>query len=197
MTNILFFYANENDRNHVTILKNVLNNLLLDSTDSLSHAQNLYNEHTYELVIVDFTKSEGKDLLSYITQHNPKQKIITMSDNLECSVLKGCEFCMQHLKRKRVFKPLNLKELTHAIKNYDTLMCQYMNKFNNIIYLLKDIITTNYNHFVYDEQEQTIYPKESYAESLIVEELVHITELLQNNEIPYSVNETYKIKLLT
>lgn len=196
MNKILFFYYKETDKEHIEILENVLSDHTLTTTNSLTQAQKLLEESEYDLILVDFTKEEGKEFLSYISQHIPEQKIITMSDNIECSALQGCEYCMETLKRKRVFKPLNLKELVHTIKNYEDMVCHYMHKFHNIIHILEEIIHAKYNHFVYDKINQLIHPKEKYAESLIVEELIHITELLQLNEIDYSVNENYTIKLL-
>ncbi|RXJ58073.1 hypothetical protein [Candidatus Marinarcus aquaticus] len=196
MKKILFFYYNQNDCNDLNILKTVLDGFSFDATNVLNEAKEMYVNEEYHIVVVDFTQEVGKELLQFIAQTSPNQRIITMSNNLECSALQGCEFCMHTLKRKRIFKPLNLKELTHTIKNYDNMICNYMHKFNNIIQILDDLIKSTYNHFLYNKDSQKIVPKESYAESLIVEELIHITELLQNNQIPYTVDENYTIQLL-
>lgn len=196
MKKILFFYHNQNDCNDLNILKTVLDEFSFDATNVLNEAKEMYDNEQYYIVMVDFTQEVGKELLQFISQKSSTQRIITMSNNLECSALQGCEFCMHTLKRKRIFKPLNLKELTHTIKNYDNMICNYMHKFNNIIQILDDLIKSTYNHFLYNKDSQKIFPKESYAESLIVEELIHITELLQNNQIPYTVDENYTIQLL-
>lgn len=196
MKKILFFYYNQNDCTDLNILKSVLGEFSFDTTNVLNDAKELYLKEDYHIVMVDFTQEVGKELLQFISKESPTQRIITMSNNLECSALQGCEFCMHTLKRKRIFKPLNLKELTNTIKNYDSMICNYMHKFNNIIQILDDLIKSTYNHFLYNKDSQKIFPKESYAESLIVEELIHITELLQNNQIPYNVDENYTIQLL-
>lgn len=196
MKRILFFYYNQNDCTDLNILKSVLGEFSFDTTNVLNDAKELYLKEDYHIVMVDFTQEVGKELLQFISKESPTQRIITMSNNLECSALQGCEFCMHTLKRKRIFKPLNLKELTNTIKNYDSMICNYMHKFNNIIQILDDLIKSTYNHFLYNKDSQKIFPKESYAESLIVEELIHITELLQNNQIPYNVDENYTIQLL-
>lgn len=196
MKKILFFYYNQNDCTDLNILKSVLGEFSFDTTNVLNDAKELYLKEDYHIVMVDFTQEVGKELLQFISKESPNQRIITMSNNLECSALQGCEFCMHTLKRKRIFKPLNLKELTNTIKNYDSMICNYMHKFNNIIQILDDLIKSTYNHFLYNKDSQKIFPKESYAESLIVEELIHITELLQNNQIPYNVDENYTIQLL-
>jgi hypothetical protein len=123
------------------------------------------------LVLIDFTKKEGKELLDFVMKANPEQKIITMSDNFECSETMGCNFCMDNYNRKRVFRPLNLKEL------------------------LLDKIIDEFNHFSYDAVAKRIFPQAGISESALIEEILEITTLLQDNHIKFQVDENYNINL--
>jgi hypothetical protein len=145
--------------------------------------------------LVDFTHKEGKVLLEYLIQKDVHQKIITMSDNFECSEAAGCDFCIKHYKKRRVFKPLNLKEVGDLILNFEDLSCSYMHKFNNIMQLL-DRIIEQYDHFLYDFEQQRIYPKSNISQTYLLEEVLDMTNLLQENNIKFQVDEKFNINLL-
>jgi hypothetical protein len=128
-------------------------------------------------------------------QKKPQQKIITMSDNFECSEGVGCDFCISHHNKRRVFKPLNLKEVGDLILKFENLSCSYMHKFNNIMQLF-DRIIEQYDHFLYDFEQQLIYPKSNIAQTYLIEEVLSITQLLQENNIKFQVDEKFNINLL-
>ncbi|MGD9555366.1 MAG: hypothetical protein AB7V28_13350, partial [Arcobacteraceae bacterium] len=176
------------------MLQSVLNGYTLISTPNVEEAKALFEHDSYGLVLIDFTKKEGKELLDFVMRANPEQKIITMSDNFECSETMGCNFCMDNYNRKRVFRPLNLKELLDVIKNFDKQSCTYMHKFNNIMNLLDKIID-EFNHFSYDAVAKRIFPQAGISESALIEEILEITTLLQDNHIKFQVDENYNINL--
>ena len=167
---------------------------MIKATCLLEEAKEWFEKESYFLVLIDFTKEEGKALLGFVLSKNNQQKIITMSDNFECSETLGCNFCTENYKRKRVFRPLNLKELMDVIKNFEQQSCTYMHKFNNIMNLLDKIIE-EFNHFLYDENVKRIYPKTGISESSLIEEILEITTLLQDNHIKFQVDENYNINL--
>jgi len=191
---ILCYYNTQTDKESFDILQSVLNEYTIQSTSSQAEAKSLFNANNYELILIDFTKNEGKDFLKYTMSKNISQKVITMSDNFECSEFSGCNSCIETYKRKRVFRPLNLKELIDVIKNFDEQSCSYMHKFNNIMNLL-DKILEDFNHFLYDSIKKRIYPKNSVSESALIEEILEVTVLLQDNHIKFQVDEHYNINL--
>jgi len=191
---ILCLYNTENDKLNFEVLQSVLNGHTIESTSSLEEAKELFLPEKYDMVLVDFTKETGKDFLDYVMSSHSTQKIITMSDNFECSELQGCHFCTQNYNRKRIFRPINLKELLDVIKNFEQQSCTYMHKFNNIMNLL-DKILEEYNHFSYNIELKKIYPKSNISESSLMEEILEITTLLQDNHIKFQVDENYNINL--
>jgi len=172
----------------------VLHGYFIKSTSSLDEAKEWFENDNYSMVLIDFTKDEGRKLLNFVLSKNNQQKIITMSDNFECSETQGCQFCTQNHRRKRVFRPLNLKELIDVIKNFEEQSCTYMHKFNNIMNLLAKIME-EFNHFSYDEKAKRIFPKVGISESSLIEEILEITTLLQDNHIKFQVDEHYNINL--
>lgn len=175
-------------------MQSVLNRHTLISISNFEEAKALFEQNFYDLVLIDFTKQEGKEFLNFIMMKKPEQKIITMSDNFECSETMGCHFCMDNYNRKRVFRPLNLKELLDVINNFEQQSCTYMHKFNNIMNLLDKIIE-EFNHFSYDATAKQISSKVGISESALIEEILEITTLLQDNHIKFQVDENYNINL--
>lgn len=160
----------------------------------MEEAKEWFENDSYSVVLIDFTKDEGRELLNFVLSKDDQQRIITMSDNFECSETLGCNFCIQNYRRKRVFRPINLKELMDVIKNFEQQSCTYMHKFNNIMNLL-DKIMEEFNHFSYDEKAKRIYPQVGVSESALIEEILEITTLLQDNHIKFQVDEHYNINL--
>lgn len=192
---ILCYYNTENDKENLAILQSVLNDYKIQSTASQEEAKKLYDTNNFELILIDFTKKEGKEFLDYTLSKNSSQKVITMSDNFECSEFSGCDTCLENYNKKRVFRPVNLKELVDVIKNFDEQSCSYMHKFNNIMNLL-DKILEEFKYFLYDSNKKRIYPKSSISESALIEEILEITTLLQDNNIKFQVDENYNINLI-
>lgn len=196
MERILCFYTKSSDKTNFDIISKCLNTLKFDITNDYLEAQKLYTDTDYKIVLVDFTTKEGKRLLEYITTRNIQQRVITMSEKLECSVKEGCTFCLENYRRKRVLKPFDLKELIDLIQNYDNTACNYSNKFENIIDILDKIIL-RYDTFYYEFENKIIKRKDDKSIHIILQELMDITELLTQNNISYSINSKYDIILNT
>jgi response regulator RpfG family c-di-GMP phosphodiesterase len=191
---ILCFYNTPDDEFNFEVLQSVLNGYSVRKTSEVEDAKTLYKNNSYEVVLVDFTRNDGQEFLNFVMANNAEQKIVTMSDNFECSEAQGCHFCNENYHRKRIFRPIKLKELTDVIKNFEQQSCTYMHKFNNILDLLHKIIE-EYNHFSYDEVKKVIYPKEGVSESSLMDEILEITTLLQEKSIKFQVDEHYNINL--
>lgn len=86
------------------------------------------NYDAIDIVIVEFMRTHGVRLIKEIEAINPKQKIITLSGSTVCSCEKGCGFCEENLNRKRIMKPIVVKELREAIESFETAACQLKGK---------------------------------------------------------------------
>ncbi len=192
---ILFFFVDKRDEEFFDFLKTVLEDYYIDKTCFIEEAKDFFEKNSYEFVIVDFTKQNGKELLYYINDKNPYQRVVTMSDNYECSEPKDCDFCIKKYNKRRIFKPLNIKEVLDIFKYFDEKDCLYMNKFNNILDLLEKIVS-ELCFYNYDKEKRIICVRRDVSQSLVIEELIEVTDLLQKNNIKFRVDEYYNIELV-
>ena len=146
-------------------------------------AHEIYSSTTIDMLIVDFSVKEYKGFLEEIVKKDPFLKTITISDILHCSNTQGCESCVKSFNRKRIVKPVNMKELYDTIINFDTFPCRYFLNFENVVQLLPKIIE-NYNFCKYDPLKRIVECDEHHISSLI-----SITELLDSNNISYELDE--------
>ncbi|WP_419769462.1 MAG: hypothetical protein ACNI3C_08950 [Candidatus Marinarcus sp.] len=195
MKNILCICSNPDDAINFETLKQYFTEYHYDIVKTFNEVSALFTSKSYEVVVIDFTKPEGKEILDFIMSKNDKQKIITMSENLECSVVEGCNHCFTQYNRRRILQPIKLKELISTIKNFDEIACSYKNQFSNIINILDKIIS-GYSCFEYDCVNQVISPKESSFGSSIIQELIEITKLLTEKNICFSVDKNFSISII-
>ena len=88
-----------------------------------------YIEGGFDFVMIDLSipKSYAYELIHKITDLNPFQKIITLSNgagNLNRPSAKlGCGHCKKNHKRVRMAKPLNIKLLRDTLMNFENRSC--------------------------------------------------------------------------
>jgi len=87
-----------------------------------------YNEKDPDMVIIDFTIEHGLEVLTKILKLNPAQHIITLSDSLDCSEFLGCDYCLEHYRKRRVLKHQGIHELLYLIDNFSAMPCEFANK---------------------------------------------------------------------
>ncbi len=87
-----------------------------------------YISESPDIVLIDFTVSHGLDTLYKILEINPEQKIITLSDSVDCSELLGCDYCLENHHQRRVLKHQPIHDLLYLIDNFDRMPCEYANK---------------------------------------------------------------------
>ena len=123
---ILVFYVEQDEDVRTSLehfLKKRYETVAIECEDE---AIRLYrkNHSTIDIVIVEFMMNHGIRLIKEIEAINPEQKIITLSGSTVCSCEKGCGFCEENLNRKRIMKPIVIKELREAIESFETAACQ-------------------------------------------------------------------------
>lgn len=149
----------------------------------------IYISSNIDVVIINFSSSKFKLLLHKIMEYNPKQKIITLSEHLECSHLYGCDHCIENHNKRRLLKPIDSKKLMSVLKDFDNTTCAYFDKFKNIFELFEEVAT----HFIgctYDTHTREIHVLQSSYNFL------RITSFLDYNKINYLVKGDNKILLL-
>jgi len=121
--------------------KSIQNTIRLSLLEQMAHhkvhlcstyeeALEYFNADSPELVLIEFGNEDGQKALTKILELNPEQKVITISDSLDCSELLGCGFCLEHYQKKRVLKHQGIHELLYLIDNFDEMPCEHAHKLN-------------------------------------------------------------------
>ncbi len=191
---ILCVYVTKEDKQIFEHLGMALDNYIIDNTDCEEETKSFLEKYYYEFIVVDFTDERGRKILDYIYNKNNFQKVITVSSDFEGSEYLGCDFCAEHYRRRRIFKPLNVKELINVMQSFDKEQCYYMNKFKDTIVFLNKI-SSRFNCYTFNERDNSISPKTGMSESMVLEEILEITNLLSKSNIKYRVDEKYNINI--
>lgn len=100
---------------------------LIDNTDE---ALEFFASEGPEIVVIEFTVDFGLEVLHHILALNPSQHIISLSDSLDCSEHFGCDFCLEHYRKKRVLKHQGIHDLLYMIDNFSQMPCEFTHKLN-------------------------------------------------------------------
>jgi len=93
-------------------------------------AMSFYTQELPDIVLIEFTISFGMDILYKILEINPLQKIITLSDSIDCSEFLGCDYCQENYNKRRVLKHQGIHDLLYLIDNFDEMCCEFAHKFD-------------------------------------------------------------------
>ncbi|MCK5110561.1 MAG: hypothetical protein KAQ94_03495 [Arcobacteraceae bacterium] len=155
--NILFL---DNDKELTALFKHLdtMEDWNISFCKNFEESCNIYDTQSIDIVIIDFILDFGKETLEYIVNKNPKQKVITMGDILECSEPKGCEYCKIHYNKIRLLKPVDTTQLIKLLKNFDNSTCKFYNNFESkagLIKIMEDIVP-RFTGASYNKEDRTI-----------------------------------------
>lgn len=146
---------------------------------------NDYDEHKYDIVLINFSLDFGQKILDHILSKNPKQKIITISNDLVCSETSGGEFCQTNYNKRRLLKPVNVFELVRLINNFDDIMCEFKDKFDypcGLIQIMEKVVQ-QYSKLEYDKESKTVTFEK------IDKQVIEFINVLESKSIKHSVFE--------
>jgi len=98
--------------------------------DEMTGAVDFYVSESPDMVVIEFSTSFGMDALYKILEINPQQKIIALSDSLDCSELLGCDYCLESYHKRRVLKHQGIHDLLYLIDNFSEMPCEFAHKFD-------------------------------------------------------------------
>jgi response regulator RpfG family c-di-GMP phosphodiesterase len=151
---------------------------------------NTYGNYHIDIVIINFTLDFGQKILDYILQNNPKQKVITISDVLECSEKNGCLYCQSNYNKIRLLKPINTSELVKYIKSFKHSDCKYYDNFDTntgLVNIMEDVIR-RFSGATYNKETKTI--SMSYPNKII-----DIIQFLDTKGISFDILHNNSIQL--
>jgi hypothetical protein len=164
---------------------------LIDKVSHYNDCIELYGKYSYDMVFIDFADNIGKNILSYILEKNPKQKVVTMSDIDNCSEKQGCDFCVTTYNKKRVTKPIQGIDLIKILSKNEQckLYC------NNDLLIKLEIFSKGLNYLTFD-REQFIFTKneQSYHKEMV--DIIRLCDTLTEAKINFAIIEN-GVKIIT
>ena len=157
-----------------------------DYAESIS----IYKSVNIDMVIINFTFTFGEETLNYILKENPQQRVITVSDILECSEVNGGIYCQQNYNKIRLLKPINTSQLVNCIKYFDNNKCQYCGNFetnNGLINIMDDVIR-RFKGATYNKEIKTIDVDHSHK-------MIDIIQFLDNKNIDFQITKDTSIQI--
>jgi len=170
---------------------NKIDGIHVDFCEDCDVSKDFYEHNKYDIIVINFSLDYGKTILNYILGKNPKQKIITVSENLECSEIKGGDFCQKNFNKVRLLKPVDLSELIKCIKNFDEYVCEYKDKFEckqGLLLIMNEILKRFYG-VTYDKATKVITTTSTSS-------LVDVITLLEEKSIQYQAIANNKIEII-
>jgi hypothetical protein len=178
-------------KHYVEIGQNYLNYYLTNSNQPVKEYQN----NNFDIVIVDI--STYRETLLQILEINPKQKIIVISDNLDCIDEVGCDICQKKYNKHRLLKPININILLDLLNDFNSHECKYLQTdcFKNIKPILSDI-TKRFITYDFCSNKNLIYKKENVRSHSFVLDLLEIVGILDNHNTKYEIINGRDIQII-
>jgi len=127
----ILFVDNKSIQNSIrTGLMEQMSNHEVHLIDNADEALEFFSKERPEIVIVEFTVDFGLEVMHHVLALNPSQHIISLSDSLDCSEHFGCDFCLEHFRKKRILKHQGIHDLLYLIDNFSQMPCEFAHKLN-------------------------------------------------------------------
>lgn len=127
----ILFVDNKSIQNSIrTGLMEQMSNHEVHLIDNGDEALEFFSKERPEIVIVEFTVDFGLEVMHHVLALNPSQHIISLSDSLDCSEHLGCDFCLEHYRKKRVLKHQGIHDLLYLIDNFSQMPCEFAHKLD-------------------------------------------------------------------
>ena len=180
--NQLSTYLKEHDYNII-----IINDASIESF--LSKYKNLC-----ELIIIDFSVKNSREILDIILKNNPNQRIVITSDDLECAKLKICDECFNNNNITRLLKPIDLIDVIKMAHTPHECKRYIENIFLMKLLKIEKEINDLFPAYRLD-REKLLYVNIS-GSMQYVRYLLLLTEKLDFYEIKHEVNLTGCIQIL-
>ncbi len=195
----LLLFENKNGEEYSSNFSHVINvlptQITIDRITSSKEGSKLYCDYSYDIVFIDFVCYEGKQLMSFIIESNPSQRIITISDIHECSLKYGNTFCLENYSKERLLRPIVHKDIIKILTGKSFVDNKYA---NNLLLLelrqIEKIITFTYSSFEFDVEKLKFI---NTGERTYQSDFFLIVEKLNEYDIQYSSEQNGDIRIIS
>lgn len=154
----------------------------LDKTNDHLEFKKLFEQKTYDTVFVDVNDENGSKLTDLIKKINPVQKTVTINNKFNCSEENGCDFCKTSFNKYRIVKPLNIFDITRALKDEP---CSFDCTDDNLQIKLK-VLSKPYGFLSFDSSTQ-IFTYSGIGD--FFSQIINFTVDLAEHNIKYDVED--------
>jgi len=184
-------FSDINITNQITSLCEADDELISFHVFNCDYGLEVYNNNDIDIIIIDFSHAECRNLLDEVVKINPLQKTITISNEIECSDKNGCVDCLKNLNRKRLLNTFAIEDLHNLIKNFDSKRCSYFNSFTDIFDILEDIMK-RFKACSYNKYTKTINIQNN---NIGIKSFIGIINILNQHNIKYEIKDITLIQL--
>ncbi len=182
----------------LTILFEEHTSFATNVTSNYDEAIAFFDKNTYENIIIDHNCKTANPFMDYILEKKPEQKVILLSDTLDCPL--SCEDCLHSFKFVRLLKPINFKEILKFVSAEYIFECPNKFRFEKVDTLEKlfDFIHLD-NNFFYKEKElieDKILIKPISSESINFGELSKIEAFISLEYFTFKVQEDFMVEVM-
>lgn len=119
-----------------SIQNRIISKILEDKGYHIISASNETNATCYfekyqneiSITIIEFSMPHGLKLIEHIETTKPQMNILTCSGDSTCSVVQGCDYCVENLHRKRLLKPYYIDNLLIIVNDFEKYTCELKDK---------------------------------------------------------------------
>ncbi len=197
MQNILII-----DNSHKTV--NLLNLIVAEFTNYQAIAEtkkniiiNLIETTNFEYIIIDHIIEHSDEIINYILNRNPKQKVILLSDHIKCPI--SCENCFNLFQFVRIIKPVKPRTILNYLNYSNDFLCPNKDKLNSIntVNAFFDFINLEDNSFYKNKElvDNKIIIIKSITKNMNINEILKIENLVNESYFKMEVNENNEIEI--
>lgn len=182
--NILLMDDSERTIQYLKILIDDYTNFKLTVELNYNKIIDAYTDDKYEYIIIEHTCKNSDELINYICTNNAKQKIILLSDSINCPI--ECASCMDSLRFVRLLKPINFKLILEYLNPLNEFQCENQFRFDSI-----DTIERLFD-FINLEENSYYTKKHITGEKLVISSTSYQTIKIKEFEaIKNNINDKY------
>lgn len=98
----------------------------VDLAVTINDVHKMYQKNKYEIIIIDHAIDIGRDAINIIMDIDTQQRMLTISaESSERSVPQGCDYCVEHHNRRRLYNPTPIKNILRMIEGFDDYVCDH------------------------------------------------------------------------
>lgn len=156
----------------------------------------LLSNTIFEYIIIDHIIEYSDEIIAYILDKTPKQKVILLSDHIKCPL--PCEDCSYLFNFVRLIKPVEPKSLLNYLNNSTNFLCPNKDKFKSINTLDKLYQFINLEDNIFYKTKEFIDNKmiiKSSIGNININELSKIENLINDSFFQIEINKNNDIEV--